>query len=700
MSRVEEFPNRASDGDGDPEFLIDQQQLVRADACLAQMKRHTEQVQEIAARAVRDENTVDARVAEAKLRQRRAALEAGTGPLCFGRIDEEQHRVGQPGARWYVGRRHVEDVGSEPVIVDWRAPVSAAFYRATAVDPCGLERRRRFSVDGTELQAVFDEDLTDPDAGGGLPDPLLADLDRSRSGQMRDIIATIAAEQDEIIRAPREELLVVQGGPGTGKTAVGLHRAAFLLFQHRDFFHDNKVLVVGPNPVFLRYVADVLPSLGETSVIQMTITGLLSGKHRIRSVDSDELIALKGDARLAAVIAYLIRSKVKPPLADLELRSGVSVIRFTPDQVGEFQQRALDRSIPYNTGRDVFRTILFQEAWTSYSARRGADPGAQPSFVAAIRNDPTFKKEFDRMWPMMSAAGIVRELLGSAAKRKVAAAGLLTGEEQQQLHRSSAKKASDEPWTAADLPLIDEATQLVSGVPATYGHVVVDEAQDHSAMALRMLGRRALGRSMTILGDLAQATAPGAMSSWEEAGEHLSIDGGVRQAELTVGYRVPAAILDVANRLLSRAAPSVTPAVSIRPGGETPQWFDPSEGDGSELDRLVAAVEAALADLPETVRSIAVIGVEADLDRLQEGLAAHDLERIGVGRVGGALPGAEAIALLDPDRAKGLEFDAVVLVRPELVIDSEHGLRRLYVAMTRAVQHLAIVGSDQSMFAS
>lgn len=691
MSGAEHTPtdtpaSDSTDVEIDAEFARDAEHIALAEQALSAMKRHTDEVAAVAARAVRDENTVDARVAEAKLRQRRADLEAGSGPLCFGRIDEEPARAGTEAPTWYVGRRHVEDASGAPVVVDWRAPVSAPFYRATAVDPCGLERRRRFSVEDRRLQAVFDEDLTDPEAGGGLPDPLLAELDRSRTGQMRDIIATIAAEQDEIIRSPLDELLIVQGGPGTGKTAVGLHRAAFLLFQHREYFLESKVLVVGPNPVFLRYVADVLPSLGETSVVQTTLTGLLASKYRIRSDDNDEVVALKGDERLAPVVERLVRSKVAVPVDGLELRSGVSVIRFTAEEVQGFQARALERSLPLNSARDVFRSIILQEAWQKNLNRVGTDPGAQPGFVAAIRNDPLFKKDLDRMWPMLSAPAVVRELLGSPSKRRRAASDILTVDEQERLHRPVAKKAGDEPWSAGDLPLLDEATALISGVPATYGHVVVDEAQDHSAMALRMLGRRAVNSSMTVLGDLAQATAPGAMTSWHDASRHLRSGADARLTELTVGYRVPAAILDVANRLLPLAAPSVTPAAAIRPGGAAPDMIDVGP------DGPAPAVLRALERLPESARSTAVIAVDAHLDLIERAIVDRPVDRVGRGRAGGILPGAEAIALVDPDQAKGLEFDAVVVVEPTAIVDHPHGLRRLYVSMTRAVQHLAVVG--------
>ncbi|MEZ5228074.1 MAG: hypothetical protein R2710_15800 [Acidimicrobiales bacterium] len=300
-----------------PDPLIASEQLVidHAYACLDAMLLRARAAREVTDRAVRDENTADARIAQWHLRKREAELSAGSGPLSFGRIDEEPVRVGSPGDHWYIGRRHVEDAGGDPVVVDWRAPVSAPFYRATSVDPCGLTNRRRFSLDDRTLVAVFDEDLTDPDGDshGGLPDPLLAELERARSGQMRDIVATIAAEQDEIIRADLDELLVVQGGPGTGKTAVGLHRAAFLLFQHRHHLEERKILVVGPNPLFLRYIADVLPSLGESAVVQATVPGLMAARYPVRAVDPDAVAVVKGDRRMVEVIDRFLMAKISVP---------------------------------------------------------------------------------------------------------------------------------------------------------------------------------------------------------------------------------------------------------------------------------------------------------------------------------------------------------------------------------------------------
>ncbi len=672
----------------DPLIAAEQVVIDHAYACLDAMVARATNAREITDRAVRDENTADARVAQWHLRKREAELAAGAGPLSFGRIDEEPLRPGVAADHWYVGRRHVEDETGEPVVVDWRAPVSAPFYRATSIDPCGLTGRRRFSLDGRTLVAVSDEDLTDPDgeSHGGLPDPLLAELERARSGQMRDIVSTIAAEQDEIIRAELDELLIVQGGPGTGKTAVGLHRAAFLLFQHRHHLEDRKVLVVGPNPLFLRYIAEVLPSLGESAVVQATVPGLMAARYPVRAVDDDATSSVKGSRRMVDVVDRFLRAKITVPADGMEIRAGITVVRFDSADIEELQQTALARKLPLNSARDTFRQLIIQEGWRRHSERPGVEPGGQPQFASAVNRDPQFKKDFDRCWPAFSAPVVVREMYSSKRKLAAAANGILEPDELALLTRTATKKATDERWTTADLGVIDEVVDRTTGVPTTYGHVVVDEAQDHSAMNLRLLARRAERGSMTILGDLAQATSPVALRSWERSIDALVEQRGeanARVVELTVGYRVPAAILDLANRLLPTAAPEITPTRSIRPGGTEPMI------ESAPADQLGDSVVEQVLALREQTESLAVVAVGSTLDTVEAALAAADIPHDRVGR--GSLPGAAAVAIIDPDAVKGLEFDAVIVVEPAAIAELDAGLLRLYVAMTRPVQHLAIV---------
>ncbi|MEM9565789.1 MAG: AAA family ATPase [Actinomycetota bacterium] len=665
-----------------PELVDEQHRLDRAHELLEAMLDRARSAREVSDRIVETENTVDAQVAQYHLRRREEELRAGSGPLCFGRIDTDDRE------RWYIGRRHVEDAEATPVVVDWRAPVSAGFYRATAVDPCGVDQRRRFSVVEREIVSIFDEDLTDPDTAGasGLPDPLLAELERSRTGQMRDIVSTIAAEQDVIIRAPLDELLVVQGGPGTGKTAVGLHRAAFLLFQHRQELLDSQVLVLGPNPLFLRYIAEVLPSLGETAVRQATLTSLLAAKYRVRATDEPEAARLKGDVRMAAVIEGAIRDRIRVPADGLEVRSGLAVVRFTADELDGLVKTVLSRRLPVNAGKDVLRRMIVAEAWRRYSARAGLDGSSEPTFTAEARTDRGFKAALDKLWPNLSPVALVKGLYGTGRRLAVAAEGILSADEQALLRRKGASKAAEEPWTDGDLPILDEAETRISGVPNRYGHVVVDEAQDLSPMALRLVGRRAEGGSMTVLGDLAQATTPQAIASWDTAVGALTTDHPdvtVRLAELTVGYRLPASILDVANRLLASAAPTVTPAVSVRRGGAPPLVLSVDD------DELGSATAAEVAALVVGTTSVAVVAVEAQHQALEAALTEAGLAVDRVGRAG--LPGRDAVALVGPLAVKGLEFDAVVVVEPAAIVDGDAGLRHLFVSLTRAVQHLGIV---------
>ncbi|MEM9655780.1 MAG: ATP-binding domain-containing protein, partial [Actinomycetota bacterium] len=438
--------------------------------------------------------------------------------------------------------------------------------------------------------------------------------------------------------------------------------------------------------LFLRYIAEVLPSLGETSVRQATLSGLLSAKYRVRAQDSDEVARLKGDGRMAAVIEGAIRARIRIPADGLEVRSGLAVVRFTADDLEAMAKTVLSRRLPTNQGRDVLRQMIIAESWRRHSARMGADDGSEPVFTSTIRADRDFKAAVDKMWPNLTAPVIVRGLYGSPKRLAEAAAGILTTEERALLKRTPAKKVPDEPWTDADLPLLDEAEARCIGVPARYGHVVVDEAQDLSVMALRLVGRRAARGSMTILGDLAQATAPQSSGSWEAAVSALTEanpDVTVRHTELTVGYRVPAAILDVANRLLPHAAPTVTPARSVRDGGDPPLMLEVATAD------LAGAVVSEVQALAARTASVAVVGTETALDEVRTALAEAG---VAADQVGGAgLPGRDAVALVTAPAVKGLEFDAVVVVEPADIAAMDSGLRHLYVSMTRAVQHLGVV---------
>jgi DNA helicase IV len=649
-----------------PDVDAEQAYLDEAYRCLAAMRHRTARTAAIADGAAQE---VDSAIAQRHLAHRLGTLDVDVPGLSFGRLD------GEDGARWYVGRRHVEDDRGDPVVVDWRADVAVPFYRATAVDPLGLRRRRRFMMTDRRLDDLVDEVFDDPDSvdaahHGGIPDPLLAELERERTGEMRDIVATIAAEQDEVIRAPLATCLVVQGGPGTGKTAVGLHRAAFLLYEHRRELDAAGVLVVGPNPIFLRYIAQVLPSLGETAVRQTTLERLLSGTaYRRRGGDGDDAARLKGDARMAAVLARAVTTRVQPPDTRLESVTPWGRIRLDADAVFEAVADVHDRGVPHNVGRAALRTRLVRLARQDLVARRGEELASLEAVDASLRADRGWQRALDRIWPALNAASLVRRLLTNGNALRIASAGLLDGDEQTLLLRPPTKRVSDEPWTVDDLALLDEAEALLAGPPPAYGHVVVDEAQDLSGMGFRALARRSPARSMTVLGDLAQATAPAAQSSWDDVVGHLGSPVTARRAELDLGYRVPAAIVDVANRLLAEAAPGVTPCRSVRLDGRPPRFLAVEATLGTEgvQDRVATAV----AELGGRFASVAVIAPP------------------GLAPAAQRLPG---VTVLAPPDAKGLEFDAVVVVEPAAIAGgTAQGLRLLYVALTRAVQELVVV---------
>ncbi len=631
-----------------PDLAEEAAVLSHAYRCLAAMRARTEAAASIAESAAQ---AVDSAIAQAHLRHRLRTLDVDVPGLSFGRLDDER------GGTWYVGRRHVEDDRGEPVVVDWRAGVSTPFYRATAVDPLGLKRRRRFLMTGTVLDDLYDEVFDDPDSvhaarAGGIPDPLLAELERSRTGEMADIVATIAAEQDVVIRADLDTCLVVQGGPGTGKTAVGLHRAAFLLYEHRERLDREGVLVVGPNPVFLRYIAQVLPSLGETAARQTTVERLVSGAGlRVRAVDAPARERLLGDARLAEVLARALRATLRPPTADVVVGAGWDRVVLPAGEVASAVEEIVARDVPFATGRGALRTRL----------QRLADrPQTDVSSAVA------------RIWPTTSGPALAKRVLTNRAALASAAAGLLDGDEQRLLLRRGRKRLDDEPWTRAELVLVDEAEARVNGVARTYGHLMVDEAQDLSAMELRALARRCPSRSMTVLGDLAQATAPAAQRSWDHALAMLGDPPTAAVEELGIGYRVPKPIIDVANRLLPHVAPGVRPAGSVRLRGRAPEAV-PSPPGG--LDQTVAAVVTELAGRWQTVGVIVPSDVAVPSARES---------------------GHERVTVVTPPEAKGLEFDAVVVVEPAAFWAGDGdgdvaGGRLLYIALTRAVQELWLV---------
>lgn len=673
-----------------PDLAAERAHVADAYRLLAAMAARTSDALGAARRADRS-GEADAGIAAAHLAQRLRHLDPDVPGLVFGRIDTDD------GERWHVGRRHVEDAAGEPAVVDWRAPVSVPFYRATPVDPCGLDRRRRFLVEGRELIDLFDDVFDDPDLAGeiriaGIPDPLLAELERSRTGAMRDIVATIAAEQDTIIRADLDTCLIVQGGPGSGKTAVGLHRAAFLLYDHRETLDREGVLVVGPNPVFLRYISQVLPSLGEGSVRQSTVARLVASAvgGRIRAVDDPARARLLGDERLASVIEAAVTGQRRPPSDDVVVSTPWGRVTLTADDARQVIDEVATRDIPWAIGRNAVRTQLVRLTVERHVARRGEASGPADELDAAVRASEELKRAVGRWWPSLSAPALVRRLLTSPTALARAAAGVLSDDEMALLRRPAGTSLTTEPWTVGEAVLVDEAAARIDGVSRTYGHIVADEAQDLTAMELRALARRCPRRSLTILGDLAQATEPGAVASWDRALRHFGSPSTARREELTVGYRVPAAVMDLADRLLPRVAPEVAPTTSVRLGGRPPRLVATGE---EHLAATVVDEATALAADGASVGVVVPSGLPAacGADAIEAALRAAALD---VGRGARAVSGA-AVSMVTPAEAKGLEFDGVVVVEPAAfaadALDEASAGRLLYVALTRPVQELVVV---------
>ena len=666
---------RDNDGRGrDREHAAVQAYLDRAYELLGAMERRTSAAErDAAARAAGD---WDATMAQRHLVRRLASLRDDSSPLCFGSIDESA------GRRWHVGRRHVEDPRGEPVVIDWRAPAAVPFYRATHADAFGLDRRRRFLLDNRRLLDLLEEDFNDPHADGsvatgGLPDPLLATLGHARQGTMRDIVATIAAEQDRIIRAPIDRPVIVQGGPGTGKTAVGLHRAAFLLYEHRRALEHQGVLVLGPNRLFLTYISEVLPSLGEVAVTQTTLEGLVPA-WPVRAEEPAEVAALKGDRRMADALAAVCDALVRPPAGDLAVTTRWGSVTVGAADLGALLERARVSGGPLADRRARFRRSVADVVGRRIEARRGVVVD-RPQIAADLNADRAAATVLDRMWPTTSPAALVRRLFTRGGSSP--AVGPLDAAELALLARPAARARRDEAWTAADLPLLDEAAALVGGSPRVYGHVVVDEAQDLSPMALRMVRRRSRdGRSFTVLGDLAQATAPGATADWRRAIEALGDPPGATVESLTVGYRVPASIMETASAYLAASAPHLERTRSVRVDGDAPRIVPA----GADVPGAVASVGRGLLAAFQTV---AVISTPDRLDGLLDVLRHHEVPADPPGVA--ARPGH--LALVRAADAKGLEFDAVVVLEPAAFLQLSGGPGLLYIALTRAVQHLSVV---------
>ncbi|MGH9054737.1 MAG: HelD family protein [Acidimicrobiales bacterium] len=654
-------------------------------------------------------------------------LEIGRESLVFGRIDRNAE-VGSDS--YHIGRLAVSGPDQEPVVVDWRAPIAEPFYRATGAHPMGLSRRRHLLTEGRRVLDLEDElfDVDGGTSGVGLdlsgPQALLATLERSRTGRMRDIVATVQREQDEVIRSPLPGILVVQGGPGTGKTAVALHRAAYLLYTHRFPLEGQGVLVVGPNPTFLRYIEHVLPSLDENGVELSTVNGLYPGTGGGGSED-EEIAQLKGDPRMAKVIAHAVADRERPLRHTVEVPYGPKVLRITPRISGQVVAAAKRRAGTHNARRRTVEALLWRQLLPQASPDRPGSSDADDGddrldaleLGRALRGLAAVARALDRMWPLLTPEELLHDLFGAVPLIELAAGGILSSHERRRLWRLRGESGAEVAWSDADVALLDEALALLGPrrvrrlgeVPGrnryvadgtwaapTFGHVVMDEAQDLSPMQLRMVARRSLSGSMTVVGDIAQATGSWVPTSWAKVVEHLPARRGWRASELTVNYRTPSEIMDVAARVLEQVAPSMRPPQSVRSTGSAPRVLKASLEDGpfpgAALGSLAArAVQDEIRSWSSDLGKDGTVGVIVAPSLVEPVAGAIEAAGVPVGRAGsGALD--EQVTLLTIDDAKGLEFDSVVVVEPERVAQEiPQGLRALYVAFTRATRRLAIV---------
>nr|WP_205616253.1 AAA family ATPase [Streptomyces harenosi] len=675
-----------------------------------------------------------------------AALNAVDGSLCFGRIDLTSgtaHHIGRIGLR-------ADDAERTPVLIDWRADVARPFYLATGHTPMGLRRRRHIATEGRRVTALHDEilDLGD-ETRTGHEDPsgdavLLAALNSARTGRMSDIVRTIQADQDRIIRAPHRGVLVVEGGPGTGKTAVALHRAAYLLYEHRELLARRAVLIVGPNPAFLGYIGEVLPSLGETGVLLATVGELFPGV-RATAADTPEAAAVKGRADMADVLAEVVRSRQALPDPVITVEHDREVLMLDDGLVNVARERTRAAKLPHNAAREHFEGHILNTLTELYAERVGTDPYDGTSLLDAsditqirdeLAENPEVWSAIDRLWPVLTPQRLVADFLAAPEE-------FLPAEDADAIRRPVTRA-----WTTADVPLLDEAAELLGEDDRTararaererreqiayaqgvldvsyasrtfefedkeesdpeaaevlsahdiidaerfaerqeegdhrsaaeraaadrtwaFGHIIVDEAQELSPMAWRLLMRRCPTRSMTLVGDPAQTAEAAGVGSWEKILEPY-VEDRWEHTRLGVNYRTPAEIMDLAAAVVRAEHPGFEPPSSVRSTGVRP-WI-------RAADDLPSAVAGAVGELTPDEGRLAVI-------------APRELHRPLAARLDGVTAGAEPdltrdVVLLDPRQSKGLEFDSVLVVEPGRYSTSD-----LYVALTRATQRLGVL---------
>ncbi|MDP9815345.1 HelD family protein [Spirilliplanes yamanashiensis] len=650
--------------DLDTDLAGEREHLAASRAALARMRQRAEALFATGHDVAGDSYTAEQLGRTLSLRVKELADDPSTA-LFFGRLDLAD-------GDFHIGRRHVTDDAGEPMVLDWRAPLSRSFYRASVREPQGVLVRRRFGFVRGELTSFEDEHLDRGEELGTASRILTEEIERPRVGPMRDIVATIQPEQDELVRADLETSVAVQGAPGTGKTAVGLHRAAYLLYLHRERLKRSGVLVVGPNTAFLGYISAVLPALGEVEVQQATVDDLVA-RGPVRGADPVEAAVVKHDARMAEVLRRAVWGRVRKPESSMQVSDGSYRWRIDTEPLRRIVDEARREGLPYAVGRERVRARVVALLQRQSEYKRGDSPS--DAWLRRMAKAAPVTEFLDAAWPALTPEAVVAELLTDPAP---AADGVLTDGEQDLIRWvKPPKTVKSARFSAADAVLLDEVAGLLER-PAGFGHVVVDEAQDLSPMQCRAIARRVEHGSITLLGDLAQGTAPWAATDWRTTLAHLGKpDAAV--VPLTVGFRVPAAVLALANRLLPALGVDVPEAVSLRRDGDLRVRPDADVAAGT-----VAEVRAALGH----EGSVGVIAADADVAAVRAALTAAGVDLADPAD----LEPAARVTVIPASLVKGLEYDHVVVVEPAAIVAAEpRGLHRLYVALTRAVSRLAVV---------
>nr|WP_222123140.1 AAA family ATPase [Streptomyces sp. SLBN-118] len=616
----------------------------------------------------------------------RQMAEEPDSPLFFGRLDfEDSEEAGDHRRqRYYIGRRRVsEHPAAPPLVIDWRAPVSRTYYQASALEPRGVAVRRRFGwapwshgapEDLTGLEDEHLDHARGDDGGDAASAIVAAEIERPRLGPMRDIVATIQPEQDNLVRSELNESVCVQGAPGSGKTAVGLHRAAYLLYTFPERLQRSGLLIIGPNRTFLRYISEVLPSLGEIDIAQLTVEDVVA-RHPVRRADPEDVSVLKHSDRMATVLERALCARMRHPEESIAVTDGSYRWRVDSYDLARVIDEVRGMGVPYGIGREHVRsrvvTLIQQQA------ERRAGPKSV-TWARKIGRSKPVAALLEAAWPVARPEEVVATLLSDPGVMEAAADGMFDAAEQRALLWAKPPRSEKSAtWSVEDMLLLDEVAGLIER-PEGYGHVVVDEAQDLSPMQCRAIARRSAFGSITVLGDLAQATAPWSARTWQEQLTHL----GKAQATvvpLTTGFRVPAAVMELANRLVGALSVDVPPARSLRHDGELTV---------SAVDNLASATVSAVRAALGREGSVAVIAADDAVAATSAALRRAGIETATAAEVGTAT----RVTVLPATVVKGLEYDHVVVVEPTAIVESEpRGLHRLYVVVTRAVSRLDVL---------